>query len=218
MTRPMLALFVTCFLVNIAFGDEPKPATQFGKEIHIPSNVGFSTNISPDAQAATVLLDNAFVELRPVHKGQRGVTNQTESTSKVITLNLPYSTDQRSVKMTLDIRGFVNAGQGATARLFASAGDATKVIDLSNDEKQPVKLKGKLKEAIAAESTASKTGDFEDRVTFTVQTHAAKPVFQITLILVVERDTDIAESGDAVLAVDSLDLEISKSGKAKYKR
>ena len=60
--------------------------------------------------------------------------------------------------------------------------------------------------------------DFQNRVAFTVQTHAAKPICQITLFLVVDRDTDAADSGGALLAVDSLDIQMATPGKAKYQR
>jgi hypothetical protein len=60
-------------------------------------------------------------------------------------------------------------------------------------------------------------GDFQDRVESTVETHAAKSVCQITLFLLVAHYTDTAGNGGALLAVDSLDLQIATSSKAKYK-
>jgi hypothetical protein len=61
------------------------------------------------------------------------------------------------------------------------------------------------------------SGDFQDRVEFTVSKHSAKPVLQITLFLLVEHDTDTADAGGALLVVDSLDLEIHKTGKGILK-
>lgn len=118
----------------------------------------------------------------------------------------------------MDIRGFADAGSGATARLVACAGDSTTVVELASKTDEAVKLKGTSKDAIAADHAGMELGDFESRVTFTVQTHAAKPVCQITLLLVVDRDTDAADSGDALLAVDSLDIQMATPGKAKYQR
>jgi hypothetical protein len=50
--------------------------------------------------------------------------------------------------------------------------------------------------------------DFHDRIEFTVQTRAAKPVCQVTLFLAVEHNTDITDAEGAVLVVDSMALEI----------
>jgi hypothetical protein len=118
--------------------------------------------------------------------------------------------------MTMDLRGFVDAHAGADARLVACAGDTTKVVDLSTDECHLVNLKGASKDAIAAEYPSMQLGDFHDRVEFTVQTHAAKPVCQITLFLLVENNTDTADSGAALLALDSLDLEMVEPAKGTY--
>jgi len=52
---------------------------------------------------------------------------------------------------------------------------------------------------------------------FTTHVHAAKPLLQVTLFLLVEQDTDKADSGGALLVVDSLNFEISVSDKAGYK-
>jgi len=80
-------------------------------------------------------------------------------------------------------------------------------------------LKGKTKEALlsAREPLKGVSTDFLKRIEFTVQAHAAKPVCQITLILLVEHDTDTADSGGAVVMVDSLDLSLAGAGQGKYK-
>lgn len=217
MSRFLLTLFSVAALATGVHADEPKPASQFQKEIRIPSNIGFSTNIAPDAQALTVIFENLIADLDSAPQGARGTLDQTAIETKVCTINIPYSTDQRSVTMTMDLRGFVDAEPGAIIRLVACAGGTTQVVDLSTDENNTVKLKGKSKEAIVAEHPGEEFGDFQDRVELTVQTHAANPVCQVTLFLVVERNTDTADSGGALLAVDSMNISIEKPGKATLK-
>jgi len=102
--------------------------------------------------------------------------------------------------------------------LVACVGNKTESVNLSAEEGKKVELKGKCKCAMAEQRPDSQFGDWQDRIEFVVQTHAAKPVLQITLLLVVEHDTDTADAGGALLVVDSLDLEISKSANGSYKR
>jgi hypothetical protein len=196
---------------------DASPGSGLGKEVRVPSNLGFSTNFSPDAQAATIIFDNLHVEVGPAKKGAAGAHNQTAIRTKVATLNIPYKTDQRSVTMTMDVRGFADVDSAASARLVVCAGDTTKVLALSAGKAKKVELKGKCKGTIAEEQPGAQFDDWEDRVEFTVQTHAAKPVLQITLFLLVEHDTDAADTGGALLVVDSLDLEIAAPGKAAYR-
>jgi hypothetical protein len=211
----MLA-FASCVAMfsTVSFAAEPATTTELGKDIRVAANVGLATNVSSDGQAATVLFDNVLVELEPAVKTAAGTQNQTSTRTKVVTLEVPYTTDARSLTMTLDIRGSIDADAASTARLIACAGDATKVLSLSPAGTEKVQLKGKAKATAAAAYPQAKLGDFQDRVEFTVQTRAAKPVLQITLLLLVEHDTD--NEGDALLVVDSLDLEITK-GKAKLR-
>ena len=196
---------------------QDKGPSALGKEIRIPTNTGFSTNVSPDGRAATVIFDNLYVESRPTAQGAMGATGQTDIQTKAVTIQVPYSTDQRSLAMTLDLRGYLSTTPGASVRLVACAGDATTAVDLTKAAGGQVTLKGKSKEAIAAGQQAGQVGDFQTRVRFTVQTHAAKPVCQVTLFLAAEHDTDKANSGGALVAVDSLDLTIAKPGEGKYK-
>ena len=218
MSRFIFTLSTVVALSVSALADQTKPASEFQKEVRVPSNIGFATDVSDDGQVVTVLFDNVYIALDPARSTSAGTANQTEIQTKVVTLNIPYSTKQRSVKMTMDIRGFADADSGATARLVACAGDSTTSVGLASKTDEAVKLKGTSKDAIAANHAGMELGDFENRVTFTVQTHAAKPVCQITLFLVVDRDTDTADSGGALLAVDSLDIQMATPGKAKYQR
>ncbi len=214
MFRSIFVLLGTVALAVSAQAAEAQRGSELGKEIRVPTNLGIATNFSPDGQAATVIFDNLYVEVSPARKGAAFTLNQTATQTKVATLNIPYTTDQRSVKMTMDLRGFADVDSAATARLVACVGDKTAVVDLSTDT---VELKGELKSELTAENAEAKFGDWQDRIEFTVQTHAAKPVLQITLFLLVEHNTDAADAGGALLAVDSLDLEIAKAGKASYK-
>ena len=218
MSRVLFALASVMVLATITSADDTESGSRIQKQIRIPANIGFGTNVSDDGQVATVIFDNVSIEADPVGKSTHGsVANQTEMQTKTVTLNIPYSTDQRSLEMRVDVRGYSDADTGATARLIACVGDTTKVIDLTPDEKE-VKLKGNSKQRLAADHGETEAGDFEERVEFTVAKHAEKPILQVTLLLVVEHDTDTADSGGALLVVDSLDLAIVAPGKGKYKK
>ena len=166
----------------------------FSKGIRAPSNLEFTTNISPDGQAVTVIFSNAVVSIEPARgTGAGTIANQTALQTKVVTLHLPYATDLPSVTMVMNLRGFVQAEAGAAGRLVVCAGDSTTVVDLMHADQ----------------------GDYHETVEYTVQARAAEPVCQITLFLLVEHDTE--GSGGAQLTVDSLDLEIATPGSATYR-
>lgn len=217
MSRSIPALFIVAALATCMSAAEVSPGSGLGKDVRAPSNLSFSTNISDDAQAATILFGNLLVEVSPAQKGAAGARNQTAVQAKVATLNIPYKTDLRSVTMHMDVRGFANVDSAASARLVACAGGTTKVLALSAEKTKKVEMKGKCKCAMGEEQPDTQFDDWQERIEFTVETHAAKPVLQVTLFLLVEHDTDVADAGGALLAVDSLDLEIAKPGKAAYK-
>jgi hypothetical protein len=175
---------------------QSSPASTLREGISVPSNIDFTANISPDGQAVSIIFSNVVISIEPARQNQAGViSNQTAIQTKIVTMHIPYSTDQQSVTMIMNLRGFVNADAGADGRLVACAGDTTKVVDLKHVDQ----------------------GNFQDTVEFTVQTHAAKPVGQITLFLLVEHDISTDGSGGALLTVDSLDLEIATPGSGTYK-
>jgi hypothetical protein len=170
-------------------------AATFSKGIRVPSNLDFTTDISPDGQAVTIIFSNAMVSLEPARRSRAGVlSNQTAMQTKVVTLQLPYATDLRRVPMVMNLRGFVQAEAGAAGRLVVCAGNRTTVVDLTHADQ----------------------GDYHATVEFTVQAHAAESMCQITLVLLVEHDTDTDGSGGAHLTVDSLDLEITMPGQGTY--
>ena len=214
----VLGAIITAVLTTAALGDEASAGSQFQKGIRIPQNVGFATNLSDDGLAATLLFDNLFVEISPTFQSRGGTRNQTAIQTRVVKVQIPYSTDLRSLRMTMDVRGIVSTDVGATARLIACAGDAATPLSLDTDESIAVKLKGKAKDALKAEHPDMDFVDFEQRVNFKVQTRAKKPVCQITLFLLVEHDTNVAGNGGALLVVDSIDLAIAKSGKGRLQR
>jgi hypothetical protein len=219
MPTVFLVILASTADLGTAAGQGEPPATtakagsELRKEVRVPTNLGFATSVSADGQAATLIFDNLYVAVEPASKGAAGTSGQTAAATKVVTFEIPYSTDRPSLKMYLDLRGFLSADAGANVRLVACAGDTTKVVDISTGQDDPVQFKGKSKEAITAGRDGAKFGDFFDRIEFTVQPRAAKPVRQVTLLLVADHDTDSPGSGGALLAVDSLDLSVSKSEK-----
>jgi hypothetical protein len=203
------------------WGADDPAKTGFRGGPRVPANVGFAFNLSPDKQAMTVIFDNLLQEVEPAGKGLRGTLGQTASKAKVFTLEVPYATDQRSVRMAMDLRGYASADADSCVKLIAQAGDSTTVIDVfESTGGGAVKLKGKAKNELQSSSTPGKgkSTDFAKRVEFNVPTHAANPVCQVTLILLAEHDTDTAGSGGGVVMVDSLDLSFASPGQGQYKR
>ncbi|WP_152054503.1 hypothetical protein, partial [Tautonia marina] len=156
---------------------------------------------------ATLLFDSLHVAVDRVHASRAGGGGQPAAATKMLTIHVPYTTDHRSVPMTLDVRGFASADPGAHLRLVVAAGESTQVIDLTPEE-SGVELKGTAKQAAQDQFADACFGDFHDRVRLQFQRHAAEPVAQITVFLMAERNTDQADSGGAALFVDSLDLTI----------
>lgn len=223
MTRKTWVCAIVALFVGSqgAHSDDRAVTSTFGEKIRVPANIGFSTNISPDSQALTLLFDNLLIEVEPTKEGQRGAIGQTAISSKVFTVEIPYSTDLRSVNMNLDLRGTSAVTAGGRVRLVAHAGETTEVVPLSGDSSEPVKQLGSAKAQYLATATEVDEGGFEDfnqRIVLTVPTHAAKPVCQVTLFLLAEHDSDNAGSGSAVLIVDSLDLSFAESGEGAYRR
>jgi hypothetical protein len=219
MLRSIFVFLGAMVLAASTWGAEPEHSSALSKKISVPSNLGFSFNVSPDSQAATILFDNLIVDIGPASQGARTTQNQTAIQTKLATIHVPYTTGQRSVTMNMDLRGFAHVDSGGTARLVACVGDKTQVLKLSADKANKVELKGNCKCVLAEERPDVIFDDWTNRVTFTVQVCAAKPVLQITLFLLVEHDTDAdGGGGGALLAVDSLDLEIAKSNKAAIKQ
>jgi hypothetical protein len=210
----MFVLMCGAVLAGQVVGDdETAQESKFSDKITVPSNFGFAQSVSDDGQVVTLLFDNLIASVSPVTQGARGTHNQTAIETKVFSVNIPYSTKQRSVKMFMDVRGYVSVDPDAVVRLVACAGDTTTAIGLEGQEGDVVELEGTSKEAHADQREDGQFNDFQERVEFTVQTHAKKPVCQITLFLLAEHSTD--ESGGALLAVNSLDISIASDDEKK---
>lgn len=165
--------------------------SRFLESVTVPSNLTFTVAPAPDLQALTINFDNTEVEIQAARRSLAGrIINQTAIQTKVVTLHIPYSTDQPSLVIRLSLRGTVNyptTATGVHVRLVACAGDTTKVVNLPLDT----------------------SGEFVEVFEFTVQPRAAEPVCQITLFLLVEHDIDTEGAGQVVLVIDSLDLEMN---------
>ena len=76
-------------------------------------------------------------------------------------------------------------------------------------------MKGTAKDAFCEKDADHESDDFQDRIEFNLQKRTHNPVCQITLVLIVEQDTDSEDSGGALLAVDSMDVSIAEPAKAR---
>jgi len=165
---------------------------QFLGSVTDPSNLIITVTPAPDQRALTIIFSNAVVSIAAATRSQLSgtINNQTALQTKVITLRIPYSTDQPNVVIRLSLRGNVNylrTALGVHVRLVAYVGDATEIVNLPS----------------------ATSGNFLEAFQFTLQPHAAEPVCQITLFLLVEHDIDTDDAGGAVLSIDSLDLEMN---------
>ena len=209
MKRFVLGLVAASAIITYLFADDAKNGSKFGNNVRVPANTGFTTTVSEDGQATTLIFDNLYTQVGPTVVGAQGAFNQTVSEPKVFTVNVPYSTDQETVTMHIDVRGFASVDPGASVKLVACVGGSARVLQVVPAKNKSVKLKGKSKEAFANKASAHYSGDFQDRVAFRLHTHSAKPVCQITLFLLAEHETDKKDTGAALLVIDSLDLEFN---------
>ncbi len=193
-------------LVTNAFAEEADNTAKFGKSVTIPANTGYSFNVSDDQEVLTVIFDNVVVELSPIVASQTGAQDQTSIQSKLITLRIPCVIKEEMLSVTADIRGVVSADSGVQPRLIVCAGDTSYVAKLK-PKKAKVKFKQGSKKKLT-ENYEGETIDFEERFVFKVTPKAKKPVCQVTLVLVLERDSDEPDSGSGLLVVDSLDLSM----------
>jgi hypothetical protein len=172
--------------------------SSFLEGIKVPSNLDFTVPaVSP--RALTIMFSNARINIEPAVRGAARTFNQTAIQTKVITLNIPYSSDQPSLLMRLSLLGDIDPVQaeaGVNVRLVVCAADTTRVVNLSPD-----------------------TGDvFIDSFEFTIQPRAVKPVCQITLFLLVEHDIDTDGAGTAWLNIQTLDMEIVTPDTGTFER
>ena len=81
-----------------------KAVTEFAGTPKVPANTEIAVSTSTDKQSVELIFDNLAVTAEPVLSS----SGQTVSQSKVFTVNIPFATDQASVKMVLDLRGFAD--------------------------------------------------------------------------------------------------------------
>jgi hypothetical protein len=204
-------------------GKAGRVATGFSGNPRVPANTGFSFNVAPDSKALNVVFDNLYQDVPAATKGPARILGLTASQTKAFTLKVPYATDEKSVRIAMDLRGCASADGVSCVKFIAHAGDTTQGIDVleaSGDKAgAPVKLKDKAKETVLAttDRPKGKATDYVKRLEFTLQTNAAKPVCQITLILLAEHDTDTPDAGGAVVMVDSLDLSFTTTGQGQFR-
>jgi hypothetical protein len=142
----------------------------------------FSTNISPDGLAITVLFDSFEITL--------GETDKALSATKVATLRIPFVLPEgkRLVGFTQDLRGFAQKGKGSRLALIADSGGAAVVFEFPYEE-----------EAVG--------GDMQ-RSSFTVDRREGGKdtvtVYAVNILLSVQRRST---KEPVYFALDSLDIE-----------
>lgn len=189
--------------------DKPAaPGTKFKGTAEIPKAVQIATGFSEDKQAVSVLFRN--------NQAAVGTGRGSLVATRVTTVSLPFDTSDKEVKLTQDVRGFVSVQGKARAVLIVQAAGKTTVVDLKaaevKDKEEPPA--GAIKQAKDSAKTAAKdfpapnkgnkAYDFHARIDGTV---AAKASYQVTFVLLVERDSD-ADGAGAVLTIDSFDVEL----------
>jgi len=210
-----VASFALCLLAGgpSRAQDKAEPKARINGAISLPGAVQIASGISPDKQAVTVLFSGHVVS---VGSG-RGPLLDTRTT----TVSVPLDVKGGAAKLSQDIRGYVSIDGNARAVLVVQAAGMTTVVDLKKSEvKTPVapdpvvaQAQAAAKEAAKAFPAAAKgpkSFDFFHRINGTVGAKAGAG-YQVTFILLVERDSDTENAG-AMIQIDSLDIEL-KPGK-----
>ena len=78
-------------------------ASRFHEGISVPSNLNFTTPpLPPNGRTLTINFSNAEISIGPAQQLPAGeILGQTALQTKVVTLHIPYSTDQPRVKMRM---------------------------------------------------------------------------------------------------------------------
>src|SRR5262245_16403839 len=115
--------------------------SSLASRVHVGIGVPSYLNITPpptppNGRALTINFSNAEIGIGPAQQLPAGeILGQTALQTKVVTLHIPYPTDQPRVKMRMVLRGLVapiQAEAGVAVQLVACAGDTTTVVDLLN--------------------------------------------------------------------------------------
>ncbi|MDG6026305.1 MAG: hypothetical protein E3K40_06240 [Candidatus Brocadia sp.] len=158
---------------------------KFGKVVMQDNPVFVSSTLSPDSRTATLLFQYLDAMLDIKDKGVRVKTNTT-------TCILPVTDNNKELYIKSDIRGSLLKSDGARAVLLTQIGGKTVLIDLPK-------------------SPPPGGEDFSRTVEITLPSGQD---YQLTLFLLVERDSD-AEKAYANLTVDSIDITMVEQNTRK---
>jgi hypothetical protein len=161
-----------------------KNEPRFRGEVVDLDSTGLTYDFSTDGQAATLVFSKLQIDVGD--KSKEFVATRTAS------LAIPVVHNDRNLRITQGISGFVDVDSPARAVLLVQAAGETTLVNLE-------KAKDDGQEQENAYS-------FIETIEGELQAGAA---YHITFFLLVERDIDHCEAG-ALLTIDSLDLEIKE--------
>ncbi|CAK8722661.1 hypothetical protein KKHLCK_11930 [Candidatus Electrothrix laxa] len=115
-------------------------------------------------------------------------------TTHTVSLSIPVENNEQDLCITQSISGFVSVDGAARAVLLVQAAGHTTLVDLREAKKDTEE----------DENSFSFIEIIEGKL-------RAETKYQVTFVLLVERDADHAETG-ASLGIDSLDIEMKGSG------
>jgi hypothetical protein len=92
------------------------------KGVFLQDSVVLATNVSPDQQAATAIIENLRVALG-------GIPGALTAT-RVATINIPFDESDADLTVTQVVRGFADVNPGARALVLAQLGGKTIQINL----------------------------------------------------------------------------------------
>jgi hypothetical protein len=205
----MKAIMSSCCLLLLMAGSinaQTTASASFKGVGDLVDTVQVATSFSPDKQAVTALWSN-------LQAGVGGGTKTPMVSTRTITLNLPIDSKDKYVQIRQIVRGYVSVQGNARAVLLIQAAGKTHLVDLkkSSDTAEPT---GSLKQARENAKVLKKVRkqtdtdhDYMQQINGTVKQGTN---YQVTFILLVEREED---SASALFTVDSFDVEIVKGSK-----
>ncbi|WP_446010623.1 hypothetical protein [Candidatus Electrothrix sp.] len=152
-----------------------------GEVVHL-EDIGLTYDFSEDELAATLIFNKLVVHLWD----DPGVF----VIPRTVSLSIPVVHNDRNLRITQGISGFVSVDGPARAVLLVQAAGETTLVDLkeANDDGPEQENSYSFNEIIEGELRAG-------------------AAYHVTFFLLVERDVDHGETGGS-LTIDSLDLEI----------
>lgn len=153
--------------------DTPTPGARLTRAPEVPVDVSCVADLAEDGCNASILFSDLVLAPCRATPGGAGMGNEARVATKAVTFRVPYSSARSRTRMVVQTMGSFNIGRAARVRLILCAGDVTvAVVDKAVVDK------------------GGEAGGFDSQTMFAVETHAADPVCQITLILVAECDRD----------------------------